>query len=205
MTHTLYVSLTSPFARLCRVVVREKGLSDLVSEAAVDPFADPADLIAANPAGQVPALARGDGGTTIIDSRLIAAWLDHLPSDAPSLLPAGGPERMAVRLAEAYASVMIDKGVARLLESRRPAEAQHAPTLARLTEQVTRAAAALPAQLEAQTQELSLGTILIGCALGHLDFRHPDIAWRSAHLELAAWYDAFNTRPSMAETRPDLA
>jgi glutathione S-transferase len=49
---------------------------------------------------------------------------------------------------------------------------------------------------------LDIGTIAIGCALGYLDFRYPDLAWRDSRPQLAAWYSEFETRPSMAATRP---
>ena len=49
---------------------------------------------------------------------------------------------------------------------------------------------------------LDIGTITIGAALGYLDFRFPDIAWRTTRPQLAAWQAGFDARPSMAATRP---
>ncbi|MEO0547692.1 MAG: glutathione S-transferase, partial [Pseudomonadota bacterium] len=42
----------------------------------------------------------------------------------------------------------------------------------------------------------------IGCALGYLDFRHPDRNWRQGHDALAKWYATFEARPSMQATMP---
>jgi glutathione S-transferase len=42
----------------------------------------------------------------------------------------------------------------------------------------------------------------VGCALGYLDFRFPDLDWRGPHPNLGKLYDKLMTRPSFAETRP---
>ena len=49
---------------------------------------------------------------------------------------------------------------------------------------------------------LDIGTITIGCALGYLDFRFPDLDWRAGHPATAAWYETFSQRPSMQATKP---
>ena len=197
----LYVSPATPFGRLTRIVLREKGLEDRVEEVIVNPYEDPADLIAANPVGQVPALLRDDGDA-IIDSRLIAAWLDHLESSAPALLPAGGPERMAVRNLEALAASTLDKGVALLMEKRRPADVQYDTYINRWTEQTLRGVAALPLHIETSPAPVTLGTLMAGCLLDWLDFRHPNIGWRDRAPTLVSWLAEMKTRPSFAATEP---
>jgi len=47
-----------------------------------------------------------------------------------------------------------------------------------------------------------LGAISAACLLGYLDFRHPDIGWRTDRESLAAWYERFSGRPSMRATAP---
>jgi len=49
---------------------------------------------------------------------------------------------------------------------------------------------------------LDIGTVTIGCALGYLDFRFPDLDWRASHPATAAWYEDFSQRPSMQATKP---
>ena len=67
----LYLNATSPYARLVRIVLLEKGLMDAVTLKWCDPWADDADLLKANPAGRIPALVTEDG-TTLSESMLIA-------------------------------------------------------------------------------------------------------------------------------------
>ena len=50
--------------------------------------------------------------------------------------------------------------------------------------------------------DITLAQIGLGCALGYLDFRLPDLAWRPSRPALAAWYEAFAQRPSMQPTIP---
>jgi glutathione S-transferase len=38
--------------------------------------------------------------------------------------------------------------------------------------------------------------------LGYLDFRQPDLGWRSTYPRLASWYYEVSQRPSMLETQP---
>ena len=73
----LYVTLTSPYARLARIVVVEKGLEDRVEivEAKTRTAGSPYYRI--NPSGRVPYLV-DDAGVGMEDSQLICAYLDGL-------------------------------------------------------------------------------------------------------------------------------
>ena len=51
--------------------------------------------------------------------------------------------------------------------------------------------------------DLTLGHIACGVTLGYLDLRHGHLNWREGRDELAAWFAAFNARPSMQETDPN--
>ena len=73
----LYITTPSPFARKCRIVAREKGLSERIEEITADPYGDAPVLLAANPLVQVPALIAEDG-EPITDSPVICEYLDAL-------------------------------------------------------------------------------------------------------------------------------
>ena len=49
---------------------------------------------------------------------------------------------------------------------------------------------------------LSLADIAVGCALGYLDFRFPQIAWRERHANLAKLAEKLATRQSFIDTKP---
>ena len=49
---------------------------------------------------------------------------------------------------------------------------------------------------------LSLSDIAVGCALGWLEFRFPEIGWRADYPNLAKLMDKLAQRPSFADTAP---
>jgi glutathione S-transferase len=73
----LYVTYTSPYARLSRILIEEKGLKDRVEivEAKTRTPASPYYQI--NPSGRVPYLV-DDAGVGMEDSQLICSYLDSL-------------------------------------------------------------------------------------------------------------------------------
>ena len=48
-----------------------------------------------------------------------------------------------------------------------------------------------------------IGTAAAACALAYIDFRMPELEWRSNRPALAAWFETFGARPSMAATVPE--
>ena len=48
----------------------------------------------------------------------------------------------------------------------------------------------------------SLSDVAVGCALAYLDFRFPQVAWRSHHANLAKLHEKLAQRPSFIETAP---
>jgi glutathione S-transferase len=198
----LLMSLTSPFARKVRGVAIEKDLAGRIELVAMDPFADPATLIAVNPLGRVPTLLRDDG-EPLYDSAVICAFLDaHPDGRGPSLYPVSGPERWRVLRAEAFADGALDLAFGLTLESRKP-EAERSPTTAaRWRAQLLRAIDAAEGEIAALPGRLTMGHLAIACLLGYLDLRHRDLAWRDGRAALAGWHAEIMRRPSLAETVP---
>ncbi len=195
----LYITVPSPFARKCRIVAREKGLTGRIEEIAVDPYANAPELLAANPIVQVPTLIAGDG-LPVSDSPVICEYLDAIGS-GPALLPAGGAERLAVRRMETQANAALEMGVKLLLEMRRP-ESERSPSwIARWTENMARALDALEAA-RPDAARLDMGVITAGVAVAWIGFRHPGFDWRGGRPHLIALHEAIETRPSFSETRP---
>ena len=194
----LYMTAPSPFARKCRVVVREKGLVDRVEEVAADPYANDQALVAANPIAQAPALV-ADDGTAFTDSPLICAWLDSIGS-GPRLIPEGEAQ-WRVRRLEVLADAALEMGVKMVLENRRP-EHERSPTwLGRWRDGMARALDALEAW-DPPAEPLDLGVISTGCAVTWIGFRHPDFDWKQGRPKLAALSERLEQRPSFRETYP---
>ena len=73
----LYVTFTSPYARLARILVIEKTLEDRVEIIAAKTRTADSPYYRINPSGRVPYLI-DDSGVGMEDSQLICAYLDHL-------------------------------------------------------------------------------------------------------------------------------
>jgi glutathione S-transferase len=50
--------------------------------------------------------------------------------------------------------------------------------------------------------QMTLADIAVGCALGYLLFRFPNIAWQAQFPNLDTLYQKLMQRPSFAETAP---
>lgn len=197
----LFYSPTSPYARKCRVVARERGLMGDLEEAACNPMEDPAALHASNPLGKVPCLVLDDG-MAVFDSPVIAEYLDGL-GNAPALIPAAGSARFKVLVAAALAQGMTDSALAITMEGRRP-EAQRSPdAVTRWQASIVRGLDEMPDHLQGLPGDLTMGHIACGCLLGYLDLRHGALEWRKGRDALAAWFAEFNARPAMQETDPN--
>lgn len=197
----LFYSPTSPYARKCRVVARERGLMADLTETACNPMEDPAELQARNPLGRVPALLLDDG-MTIFDSPVIAEYLDGL-GPVPALIPAAGSARFKVLVAAALAQGMTDSALLMTMEGRRPQAQQSPEAVARWHASILRGLDRMTGHIEGLPGDLTLGHIACGCLLGYLDLRHGALEWRKGRDALAAWFEDFNVRPAMRETDPN--
>jgi glutathione S-transferase len=197
LTMKLYHAKPSPFARRVRVLLRERGLLSRIDEIATAPWDSPAELLAVNPASKVPALVLDDG-TTLTESALIATHLDGLGDVAP-LLPGAAMTRLlhAWGLAEGLTAA----AWLAVVEARRD-EAQRSPAwLARQRDAINRCLVALEAVAPLPPAP-SYAHIVLGVALGYLDFRLSSIDWRSGQPRLAQWYATFAQRDAMRATAP---
>jgi glutathione S-transferase len=78
----LYVTLTSPYARLARIMVLEKALEDRVEIMEAKTRIPRSPYYQINPSGRVPYLV-DDAGIGMEDSQLICAYLDSLDGKPP--------------------------------------------------------------------------------------------------------------------------
>lgn len=193
----LYITTPSPYARKCRIVARERGIP--IEEIIADPYTDDPGLVAANPIAQVPTLFALDG-LPLSDSPVICDYLDGLGT-GPRLLPAEGPERWRVRRIETLANAVLEMGVKRVLELRRPEHERSPSWIARWTAGLNRALDVLEAA-DLAADPLDMGVVTAGVAATWTGFRHPDLDWSANRPNLAALQAELEARPSFQATRP---
>lgn len=188
----LFINRPSPYGRKVLVAAYEKNIVSRLDIISADPWSDPPALLAASPIGKVPALLMDDG-TVLAESTLIASYFDEIGSGA-SLI---GADRYAVLGRAALAQGLIDAAFATIIERRRPADKQWDGWIARQLGAIDRILAATSA-----SRQFDLGDVTLACGLAYLDFRLPEIAWRLARPDLAAWLDDVGRRPSMQASAP---
>lgn len=196
-------SLASPYVRKVRVVMAEKKLD---YELVLDNVWGPETTVPqSNPLGKVPCLIMEDGAA-MFDSRVIVEYLDTL-TPVGKLIPAQSRERAVVKCWEALADGVLDAAIlVRLEKTLRPVEQQSQIWIDRQMGKVH-------AGLKTMSQDLgetpycmgnqfTLADVAIGCALGWLSFRFPEITWRDDYPNLARLFDKVSERPSFKDTVP---
>ena len=196
-------SVTSPYVRKARVVLAEKKLD---YEFALENVWDATTLIQqSNPLGKVPCLIMEDG-SPMYDSRVIAEYLDTL-TPVCKLLPPNGRDRADVKVWEALADGVLDAAVlVRLEKTLRPAEQQSADWIDRQMNKVHAGLAVMAANLGespfCKGNHYTLADVAVGCCLGWLTFRFPEIDWRGDYANLARLFDKLSERASFKDTVP---
>ncbi|HJV75892.1 MAG TPA: glutathione S-transferase C-terminal domain-containing protein [Noviherbaspirillum sp.] len=196
-------SLTSPYVRKVRVVMAEKKLDyELVLE---NVWAAETKIQESNPLGQVPCLIMEDGGA-MFDSRVIVEYLDTL-TPVGKLIPPNGRERAEVKCWEALADGVLDAGVlVRLERTLRPESQQSPEWIKRQQDKVNAGLKAMSTGLKETPfcagNHYTLADVAVGCALGWLSFRFPEIDWRGDYPNLAKLFDKLSERPSFKDTIP---
>ncbi|MDR9750668.1 glutathione S-transferase family protein [Pseudomonas sp. SZMC_28357] len=203
---TLFHNTLSPFVRKIMVLLHETGQVDRVALQTSVPtpvVPDPA-LIEENPVGKVPALRLADGNL-IHDSRVILDYLDQQHVGNP-LIPKEGAARWRRLTLASMADGAMDAALLLRYElALRPADKHWDEWLDGQREKIRRTLAAFEAEAIAElTSHFDVAAISVACALGYLDLRHPDLEWRVANPQLAAWYFEVSQRPSMLATMPKL-
>jgi glutathione S-transferase len=199
-------SLTSPYVRKVRIVFLEKKVDlDLELE---NVWAADTKIALNNPLGKVPCLLLDDG-EVIYDSSVIAEYADTL-SPVGKLIPTGSRERATVKTWETLADGVQDAGIlARLEATLRPPEQQSPTWIERQMGKMNASLAQMSRQLGenawCHSNQMTLADIAVGCALGYLLFRFPNIAWQAQYPNLDALYQKLMQRPSFAETAPPAA
>lgn len=199
-------SLTSPYVRKVRIVFSEKKVDvDLEIE---NVWAPDTKITNHNPLGKVPCLLLDDG-EAIYDSRVIAEYVDTL-SPVGKLIPTESRERVTVKTWEALADGIKDAGIlARLEATLRPPEQQSPVWVDRQIGKIKAALEQMSLKLGENSwchgNQMTLADIAVGCALGYLLFRFPNIAWQAQYPNLDALYQKLIQRPSFIETAPPAA
>ncbi|MDR2875852.1 MAG: glutathione S-transferase N-terminal domain-containing protein [Methylobacillus sp.] len=199
----LFITQASPYARKVRVVLAEKHIEcDLVTVASL--AAPDSPVPEYNPLGKIPTLVLDDG-TSYYDSAVIVDYLDN-KVPVSRLIPQDNINRALVRRWEALADGVCDATVAVVMEKRRPPEKQDETLIERQMQKVTRGLKRMSEDMReskwATGDRFTLADIAVGCVLGYIDLRMPEIGWRDLYPNLAKLHEQLMARPSFKDTAP---
>ncbi len=194
----LYITAGSPYARIARIVILEKGLAQRVEIILAPTRTTDSPYYKINPSGRVPYLVCDDG-VALEESALICAYLDHL--DGQPVFEWRVDADWPVRRLEALARSFIDGLAVWSRELGRPVNERSPTTLAHEAQRSVRMADLWESEIDhsAMHGPLNLAQITLACALG-MDARNPNFKWRTGHPKLCTWFDAFAQRASFAAT-----
>jgi len=180
----LFVSPGSPYARIARMLWRERGPA--LEEREVT-LRDPASaLLPHHPVGRVPALLLADG-TLLSETLLILAHQGWLPRDNAGLARLG--------------RVMgLMDGIAVWNRELRRVPGERAPGVIAL--ETARADRVLARIDPADYGHSSAEGIALASALGYGERRHTVWNWRAANPALLPWFEAAAARPAFQATLP---
>ena len=195
-------SLTSPFVRKVRIVLAEKKIE---FEFAIDsPWVPGSGVPDINPLGKIPVLILDDS-TVLFDSRVIVEYIDSV---APNnkLMPESNRERAEVKRWCAVADGVCESAGLIFLERKRPEVQQSPEWIERQHDKIVRGLEYISNELGdgafCMGTHYTLADVNVGCALGYLAFRFPEIEWREKHANLARLFDKLMHRPAFAESIP---
>ena len=202
----LLANTTSPYVRIARVAMIEKGLN--IEPTIVDPWADDTRLREANPATRVPTLIT-DEGIPLTERLLIVQWLEHTrpAPDWPSLLgPSPGVASVLSRagialgvIDAAVHTIIIRKVTAPVLFDETPVGLRRRRTMAEGMARLESIAAR--GELVASDAP-RLDAICAVVALDYLRFRFADQPWMPPLPALDDLSLSLRQRKSFAQTLP---
>jgi glutathione S-transferase len=196
----LYVTFTSPYARLARMLVAEKGLEARVEIVAAKTRTPDSPFYRINPSGRVPYLV-DDAGVGIEDSQLICAYLDGLDGK-PRFHPPLDPDWSHRRL-EARARSMCDGIAVWAREMGRPEHERSPTTLAHEVARSQRMADYFEAEVAHPVMQSTPNMAQLVLAIA-IDFARTrglgDLT--AGRPQLAAWHARVSALPSIQATAP---
>jgi glutathione S-transferase len=198
----LYVTFTSPYARLARILVLEKALEDRVQIVAAKTRVANSPYYQINPSGRVPYLI-DDSGFGMEDSQLICAYLDRLDGKPQFHDTRGGEPDWAYLRLEAAARSLCDGISVWSREMHRP-ETERSPTV--LAHEVARGQRIADAFEARATDPLMQGPSRMAHLILAVAFEYArkrgfgDLT--DNRQQLATWLRRISDLPSMKATAP---
>ena len=194
----IYFAPASPYSAKVRMVAAQAGY---VAESIIVTTAeDPAELIASNPLGKVPALMT-DEGQAVFDSPVMCQFINHAAGG--TLYPKNAAKRLAVLQREALADGICDCLITYMYEIRlRPENLRIQSIMDRQLGKAMRGLDVLCAGKLTVPAKIDAGHIATRAMIGYLDLRFAG-KWEKGRTKLKRFAKTFDEKfPELAELAP---
>ena len=209
MSITMISATPSPYARINRIAMLEKGIPfTLQSEI---PWHSDTATPKHNPLEKLPVLVFSDGREPIYDSSHIQRWIVAKYADhGPRLITGDIDTDLKLEQVQVLSQGVMDAVVLAFFERMR--EKKSEAWEARQTRKVQGGFRAFEQLAKARAKDsdylfasqLTIADIAVVCAVGFTDFNGFDKAWKEKYPALAAYWEKLDERESFASTRPQM-
>lgn len=195
----LLCSQASPYARCVRTLIRYLNIQD-IEEVTVNPFENTAELLDANPLGQIPCLITNDG-IPLYDSEVIMRYLDAELGEQHMF---GVPNSHWVLQCQfSMIKGLIDSAVKLRQEQMREDEGLRSVFwTSRFEQTLLRGLMQMEHQSVITQATVQAPQLALICLLDYMDFRHSELDWRKVAPATALWFSDMRELPAFVETRP---
>lgn len=194
----ILTNTTSPYARIARIALGEKGF-DLSATEVLNPWADDPRLLTLNPAARVPTLET-DAGLPLTESLLVLLWLERKVPE-PSLLD-GDLDRIVSQAGRAMGVIDAMTNIVTGTMQMDPEWGETRVGLRRRRSIVTglRALESDPPRYGGGVPDIAVLTAVV--AVDYLALRFKDAPWVEPIPRLRALRDELAGRAAFAATEP---
>lgn len=195
----LLSSKASPYARCVRVLIQHLGINN-IEELLVNPFDNTAELLDANPLGQIPCLITNDG-MALFDSEVIMRYLDTELGDRQMFGASSG--NWLLECQYSLVKGLIDSAVKLRQEQMRQEEGiRSAFWTSRFEQALLRGLMQIELQTVITQTTIQAPQLALICLLDYVDFRHSGLDWRKVAPATALWFGEMRDLPAFIQTRP---
>ena len=196
----ILTNTTSPYARIARIALGEKGF-DLSPTQIVNPWADDPALLALNPAARVPTLEL-ESGLPLTESLLILLWLEKKVPE-PSLIEG----ELDLVISQAGRAMGVIDAMANIVTGAMQMDPNWGETRVGLRRRRTivtgfRALEADPPAYSGGAANVAVITAVV--AVDYLRLRFKDASWVEPIPRLDALRGQVADRPAFAKTEPSI-
>lgn len=205
---TLISATPSPFARMNRIALREKGIEfDLVNEV---PWNKGTQTPEYNPLEQLPILIfpTADNKDPVYGSAHIQDYITQIWSDqSPKLETDSLQDNFKIKQITILAVGVMDASVLLFWENERDEQHQSQSWKDRQQRKINGGMKAFQGLVKGKGEFVVGGVfsnadIAIACAVTHVEFLQMHVGWQKEYPELKEWYDRMEQRQSFQDTRP---